>query len=229
MNESVMKKSLTAITSLALPLVLGLTASASWGAIYACTDASGRKLTSDRPIAECADRDQKELNSNATVKRTVKPVMTAQEQRAFDEKQKVQAEEQARTEEEKRKNRALLVRYPNRESHDKERTEALGQIDEVIKAATKRMGELSVQRKTIDTELEFYKKDTSKIPVSLKRQIEDNDHSLAVQKRFVADQDSEKKKLNARFDEDLVKLKALWVLAGSAPGTAATAPVVVKK
>jgi Domain of unknown function (DUF4124) len=228
-NESTMTKSLTAIASLALSLTLGLTASLSWGAIYTCTDASGRKLTSDRPIAECADRDQKELNSNATVKRTVKPVMTAQEQRAFDEKQKIEAEEQTRAEEEKRKNRALLSRYPNRESHDKERAEALGQIDVVIQAATKRMGELGGQRKTIDTELEFYKKDLSKMPVSLKRQIEDNDNSLAVQKRFVADQDSEKKRLNARFDEDLVKLKSLWLLAGSAPGTAATAPVVVKK
>ncbi|MGA8514194.1 MAG: DUF4124 domain-containing protein [Burkholderiaceae bacterium] len=210
-------------------LTLGLTASLSWGAIYTCTDASGRKLTSDRPIAECADRDQKELNSNATVKRTVKPVMTAQEQRAFDEKQKIQAEEQARTEEEKRKNRALLVRYPNRESHDKERAEASGQIDEVIKAATKRMGELGVQRKTIDAELEFYKKDPSKMPVSLKRQIEDNDSSVAVQKRFVADQESEKKRLNARFDEDLVKLKSLWQLATSAPGSVATEAKSVKK
>jgi Domain of unknown function (DUF4124) len=191
--------------------------------IYTCVDARGRKLTSDRPIAECADREQKELNTSGTVKRTVKPVMTAEEQRVFDEKQKNAAEEEARQLEEKRKDRALLTRYPNRATHDKERAEALAQVDEVMKAATKRIGELGLQRKDIDTELEFYKKDPNKAPLSLKRQIEDNNNSVAVQKRFVADQEGEKKRINMRFDEELAKLKSLWLLTGNPNGVAATA------
>ena len=36
--------------------------------IYSCVDANGRKLTSDRPIAECANRDQKLLNADGSVK-----------------------------------------------------------------------------------------------------------------------------------------------------------------
>jgi Domain of unknown function (DUF4124) len=199
---------------------LWLASALAWGQIYTCTDAKGRKLTSDRPIAECADREQKELNSSGTVKRTVKPVMTAEEQRAFDAKEKQEAEERLRLNEEKRKDRALLTRYPNRPIHDKERAEALAQVDEVMKAATKRVGELAVQRKEIDTELEFYKKNPAKIPLSLKRQIEDNDASVAVQKRFIVDQESEKKRTNARFDDELVRLKTLWLLT-AAPAAAA--------
>jgi hypothetical protein len=42
-----------------------------------------------------------------------------------------------------------------------------------------------------------------------------------VQKRFVADQEQEKKRVNMRFDEELVKLKGLWLLAGGAPANAA--------
>ena len=38
------------------------------------------------------------------------------------------SEEQARIDEEKRRERALLVRYPDRALYDKERAEALGQI-----------------------------------------------------------------------------------------------------
>jgi Domain of unknown function (DUF4124) len=199
-----------------------VSAAAAWAQIYTCVDAKGRKLTSDRPIAECADREQKELNSNATVKRTVKPVMTAEEQRAFDEKEKNEAEDKARLAEEKRKNRALLTRYPSRAAHDKERVETLAQVDDVIKAATKRIGELATQRTDINAELEFYKKDPSKMPLSLKRQIEDNDNSVAVQKRFVVDQEGEKKRINMRFDEELVRLKTLWPLMGtvSTPGAA---------
>jgi Domain of unknown function (DUF4124) len=205
----------------ALFTCLCLGSAVTWAQIYTCVDAKGRKLTSDRPIAECADRDQKELNVSGTVKRTVKPVMTADEQRAHDAKQKDAAEDLARQLEEKRKDRALLTRYPNRASHDKERLEALTQVDEVMKAATKRIGELGVQRKEIDTELEFYKKDPSKVPSSLKRQIDDNNNSSAVQKRFVTDQEGEKKRINERFDEELVKLKSLWLLTGSPSGAAA--------
>ncbi len=210
------------VSAAILASLLCLSSMSAWAQIYTCVDAKGRKLTSDRPIAECIDRDQKELNSNATVKRTVKPTMTAEEQRVFDEKQKVQAEDQARQAEEKRKDRALLTRYPSRTAHDKERAETLAQVDDVIKAAIKRQGELTAQRTGINTELEFYKKDPSKIPLSLKRQIEDNDNSTAVQKRFVVDQESEKKRINARFDEELVRLKVLWPLMGtvSTPGAA---------
>jgi Domain of unknown function (DUF4124) len=202
---------------------LWLASALAWAQIYTCVDAKGRKLTSDRPIPECADREQKELNTSGTVKRTVKPVMTAEEQRVFDEKKKNEAEEQIRQIEEKRKDRALLTRYPSRATHDKERAEALTQVDEVMKAANKRIGELSAQRKDIDTELEFYKKDPNKAPLSLKRQIEDNNNSVAVQKRFVADQEGEKKRINMRFDEELVKLKSLWLLTGNPSGVAATA------
>ena len=44
---------------------LALAAGASWaqvGGIYTCTDANGRKLTSDRPIPACLDREQNVLN-----------------------------------------------------------------------------------------------------------------------------------------------------------------------
>jgi hypothetical protein len=181
--------------------------------IFTCTTSSGRKITSDRPIAECANQDQKELNASGTVKRVVKPTMTAEEQRVADQKLKDEAEEKARIEEERRKNRALLSRYPNRAAHDKERAVALAQVDEVIQAAQKRIGELAEQRKGINAELEFYKKDPNKAPQSLRRQIEDNEKSVAVQKRFIGDQDDEKKRANVRFDEELERLKKLWAQA----------------
>jgi hypothetical protein len=200
---------------------LWLSSALVWAQIYTCIDAKGRKLTSDRPIPECADREQKELNSSGTVKRTVKPTMTADEQRVFDEKEKQETEERLRLNEEKRKDRALLTRYPTRAVHDKERAEALAQVDDVMRAATKRIGELAVQRKEIDTELEFYKKNPTKIPQSLKRQVEDNDASVAVQKRFITDQEAEKKRTNSRFDDELVRLKTLWLLTATPSVTTA--------
>lgn len=178
--------------------------------IYSCVDSKGRRLTADRPIAECTDREQKVLNPSGTVKSTLRPTLTAKERAALEARQKLEAEELARQAEEKRRERALLVRYPDRATHDKERAEALAQIAVVRKAAVKRVNELNRQRDDLGTEMEFYKKDPAKAPASLRRQMDDIAHSLAVQGRFIADQDAESARVDARFDEELVRLKELW-------------------
>lgn len=189
--------------------------------IYTCVDAKGRKITADRPIVECLDRTQQELSRSGLVVRQVGPSLTAQERAAQEEKDKLAAEVRAREAEDKRRDRALLLRYPSRAVHDQERTTALNQVDEVIKASSKRTTELAEQRKALNAEMEFYVKDPSKAPSALQRRIEENDSSAAVQKRFIADQHQEKKRINVRFDEELVKLKQLWALASGVPANAA--------
>lgn len=183
--------------------------------IYVCTDASGRRITSDRPIAECMDREQKVLNPSGTVKTTIGPVLSPAERAVVEAKKRREAEEQARIAEEKRRERALLLRYPNKAMHDKERAEALAQIDVVRQTALNRITELRKQRKDMDVELEFYGRDVSRAPLSLQRQIDENAKSIASQERFIADQAAEEKRLNTRFDEELVRLKVLWAQAGS--------------
>ncbi|WP_327079890.1 DUF4124 domain-containing protein [Polaromonas sp. CG_9.5] len=178
--------------------------------IYSCVDGKGRTITADRPIAECTDRTQRELSRSGLVKRQVGPTLTMHEQTAVEEKEKQAAEIRARENEDKRRDKVLLQRYPTRALHDQERAAALVQIDEVIKASIKRRGELADQRKAIAGEFEFYVKDPSKAPASLKRKLEENDSSIAVQQRFILDQEMEKKRVNQRFDEELAKLKQLW-------------------
>lgn len=185
------------------------------GGIYTCTDAQGRKLTSDRPIRECADREQQLLNPSGTVRAIIPPTLTGPERAAQETRQRRQAEERARQAEERRRERALLVRYPNRSVHDKERAEALAQIGVVRQAALTRARELQRQRKELDTELEFYAKDPSKAPPSLRRLVDDNAQSLAVQERFITDQDAEIVRVNARFDEELQRLQPLWAQVGA--------------
>ena len=190
--------------------------------IYTCIDGKGRRLTSDRPIPDCLDREQKELNASGTVRRNVGPSLTAQEQAVEEEKERRAAEERARIAEERRRERALLTRYPNRTAHDRERTEAIGQIDEVMKAANKRLTELITDRKAIDLEMEFYQKDPSKAPPRLRRMVDENTDSIGVQRRFIASQEAEKARVNARFDEELVKLSQLWAMKAVVPAMGTT-------
>ncbi len=185
--------------------------------IYTCIDARGRTLTSDRPIPECTDREQKVLNPSGTVKARVSPTLTAQERAALDLREKAAQEERARLNEEKRRDRALLARYPNQAVHDKERAEALAQIGVVRQAAMHRVQELLRQRALLNEEMEFYQKDPSKAPAAVRRQVDELAQSLAIQDRFIADQEAEQKRVNARFDEELQRLKRLWPLQSASP------------
>ena len=178
--------------------------------IYTCTDARGRTLTADRPIAECSDREQRELNPSGSTRRKLEPTYTARELQEREDRAREAAIVAARQTDERRRERALLVRYPNSATHDRERAEALSQIDAVSEAAKKRISELSEDRKKIDEEMEFYKQDPTKAPAALRRRIDENTKSVAVQNRFIAEQEDEKKRVNARFDEERIRLKALW-------------------
>ncbi|MDM0107335.1 DUF4124 domain-containing protein [Variovorax sp. J22R24] len=186
------------------------TAAGAGPSIYSCTDAKGRTITADRPIPDCIDREQRELNPSGTTRRKIEPTYTAREQAEREERDRQAQLLAARQLEERRRERALLIRYPTPVAHDRERAEALVQIDAVIQAARKRLGELAEERKRIDDELEFYKKDPSKAPDSIRRKVDDNARSVSVQNRFIGEQEDEKKRVNARFDEEQARLKPLW-------------------
>ena len=191
--------------------------------IYTCVDAKGRRLTSDRPILECVDREQKELNASGTVKRVVPPSLTAPERAALEERERKVAEERQRQEEDRRLRRALLVRYPNVAVHDAERANALKVAQDAVVSSQRRIAELQEERRKLATEAEFYKT-PDKWPGKLKRQVEQVEQETAAQQRFLATQEDEKKRINTRFDEELARLKVLWAQAQGTTAAQAPAP-----
>ena len=200
----------------------------SGGSIYTCVDGQGRKLTSDRPIGACIDREQRELGpSGTTVRRVLGPTLTDHERTAQEAQRKLVQEERSRIQEERRRDRVLLARYPDAATHNVERTAALALVDEVSNAAMQRIVELRQQRKTIDQEMEFYSGDPAKAPVKLRRQLAENDQEVLEQQRFMATQELEKRRVHQRFDVELAQLQKLWaqqreLAAGTALPAAAT-------
>ena len=192
--------------------------------IYSCVDKIGRRLTSDRPIPECIDREQRELSPTGTVRRVIGPTLTEHEREVLEAKRRKDLEERNRIAEERRRERVLLARYPDKAAHDAERAAAITHVDEVTATAKKRIAELQERRKKIDVEMEFYRKDPVKAPMNLQRQLLENTEDMAEQQRFIAGQDQEKRRVHQRFDAELVQLKELW--AGRvAPAQAANATV----
>lgn len=180
------------------------------GTIYTCVDAQGRRLSSDRPLMECMDRDQRELNPNGSLRRIVKPPPTLLEQAELEEKARREREARHRQSEESRRQRALLARYPDPAILDQEREAAIGTIDQMIEAASQRRASLAEVRTRLDREREGYRADPSKTPARLILAIEQNDEQRRAQERFIAHQAAEKERVNARFDAMQRQLQGLW-------------------
>lgn len=182
----------------------------SGASIYTCVDAQGRRLSSDRPIAECMDREQRELTPNGNVRRIVPPVPTAEERARDQARQQADAQRRAQADEERHRDRALLLRYPNQASHDKARANALAMVDSSIAAARKQLDNLDKQRQSINGELEFYRQDPSKTPVWLKTRQNDNARQRTATQMSLDDLLRERDRTNQRFDEELQHLRGLW-------------------
>ena len=196
-----------AVAGLAVGLV-----SAAWGqgAIYTCVDAKGRKLTSDRPIPECTDRTQKELNPSGTVKRQMGPTLTGDERLQQVEAARKAEEERLRQVELRKRDRALFFRYPNQAAHDKERNEAAEKVEESIRTSKRRLEELALQRQKMVADDAKHKKDGTRAPASLKHELDENSALSSAQHRFISDKEAEKRRVHARFDEELTLLRPQW-------------------
>jgi hypothetical protein len=134
------------------------------GGIYTCVDAQGRRLTSDRPIPECTDREQRVLNSSGTLKQKVGPSLTAAERAQQEARDKQALEERNHRDEQRRQTKALLTRYPSQLVHDQARAAALAQIASVTQAANLRLVELAAQRKSWRTNSSFTARTPAKPP-----------------------------------------------------------------
>lgn len=196
----------------ALWLALAGSTAPAWGqaGIYTCVDAQGRRLTADRPIRECIDREQRELNPSGSVKRVVPPSLTADERAQAEARKRAEAEGQVRQNDDRRREQALLTRYPNEAAHQRARQEALQGVDQSVATAMERQAELDKQRAEISAEMEFYFKDPSRAPEWLKHRQATNAQQRAALLQHLADQEREKTRIHGRFDEELTILQRLW-------------------
>jgi hypothetical protein len=197
-----------------------LPASAQTAGIYTCIDGHGRKITSDRPILECLDRPQDLRNSDGSVRTRVPPSLTAEERAAEEEAQRRQMAIDAARKDAVRHDRNLLNRYPDEGMHQRGREAALDPLRQALKIADNRLAVLQRERRTLEDEAEFYK--GREMPRKLKMRFDDNQTSIAAQQDAVANHQAEVARINARYNEELARLKRLW--NGAMPGTVGPVP-----
>lgn len=189
-----------------------------WGGaagIYTCVDGQGKRHTSDRPIPECLDREQRVLNRDGSQKQTLPPRMNADERAAAEEREHQRLAQEATLKDAIRRDRNLMMRYPNEQVHQKAREAALDDLQNAIKTSEIRVADLQNERKPLDADAEFYK--GKRLPGKLRTKLEANDAAQQAQKDVILSQKAEIVRINALYDAELARLKRLW--AGAAPGS----------
>jgi hypothetical protein len=192
--------------------------------IYTCVDGQGRRLTSDRPIADCTGREQRVLNRDGSVRQVIPPGLTPEE-RAEREAAERRAElARAAQADAVRRDRNLVARFPNEAQHHKAREAALDTVRLATKATELRVKELAAERKPLLDESEFYK--GKPLPARLKQQLDANDAAVAAQRQATTAQALELERINRLYDAELDRLRRLWAGAplGSIPPAAAALP-----
>jgi len=198
----------------ALPLPAGAQ-TAGAPLIYTCTDANGKKLTSDRPIIECNSREQRVLNSDGSVKQVRPPTLTSDERSEAEARERDAAAEQARRLEAIRRDRNLLARFPNEAAHRKARVAALDDVNKAVRASEARLTALAAERKPLTDEAEFYI--GKPLPAKIRTQLDANDAAVDAQRSLVQNQRLEVIRIDALYDAELERLKKLW--NGAQPGS----------
>ena len=199
----------------------GPAAPASGAGIYTCVDDRGRRLTSDRPIPDCVAKEQRVLNSDGSLRKVVPPTLTADERAEQEATERRAALERAAKADAVRRDRNLMIRYPNEAVHRKAREAALDTVRMAIKATEQRVQELAVERKPLQEEAEFYQ--GRQMPLRLKQQIDANDAAVEAQRASAANQEAELGRVNRLYDAELAHLRKLW--AGALPGSLGAVPV----
>jgi hypothetical protein len=211
-----------ALTLAAASLPVVAQASKSSAGIYTCIDDKGRRLTSDRPIADCVHKEQLLLNRDGSLRQVIPPTLTSDERAEKEARERKAAEERAAQQDWIRRDRNLLMRFPNEAAHQKAREAALDPLRLAIKNTEMRLRELHAERKPLLDESEFYV--GKPLPAKLKLQIDANDAALEAQRTAAANQGAELDRVNAMYDAELERLRRLW--SGALPGTLGPLPTM---
>jgi len=183
--------------------------------IYTCIDNNGRRLTADRPIAECRHKEQQILNRDGSVRGILPPTLTAEERAEKEARDRAAAEARAAAADAVRRDRNLMARFPSEEAHDRAREAALDNVRLAIRNSELRLRELEAARKPLLDEAEFYA--GKALPPKLRTALDANDAAVEAQRTASATQGAELDRINRLYDIELERLRRLW--AGAPPGS----------
>jgi hypothetical protein len=176
--------------------------------LYKYTDpATGQTVYTDKLPASTAGKANEVLSPQGTVVRRNEAALTPDEIAAREAERKRKRAEELAAKEEKRKNMALLNTYPNERDIDDARVRALQVNEDAIREAERRVAEARKRKQALAAEAEFYKKGA--MPAQLRQEMQTNEVEIKSQTELLESKKKESSAINARYDEDLRRYRAL--------------------
>jgi hypothetical protein len=204
MMLAAMALSLASASSLAQP---------AGATIFTCV-ANGRTYSGDRPPAECANSEMRELNRDGSVRKVIPRPMTVDEQRAQALEAKKRLEEEEKLQAQRRRDRSLLEAYASEQEIEDARSKALDVSKQLIKRAEARLERMEADKKKLDDESEFYKK--REVPEQIKRAYATNAQDKTTEQKVIREAQLEMQRINERFDAEKKRFREL-VAQGARP------------
>lgn len=193
----------------ALFLVLALPMAGVHAQIYMCKDASGRTITSDRPIPECADRAMRELDKSGRARRDIPAPMTAEEKRRLQQEEEKRKAEEAAADEQRRSDRLLRVRYKSETDIEEARRRALDQVEDRIKRDKAALAAAEKQQQQAQAEADALKKKNAAVPSVLQHSIDDASQTAAASRKSIQGHEADAAEVNARHDAMVRRFREL--------------------
>lgn len=193
----------------ALFLSLALPMAGVHAQIYMCKDASGRTLTSDRPIPECADRAVRELDKSGRTRRDIPAPMTAEEKRRFQREDEKRKAEEALAEEQRRSDRLLRARFKSEADIEEARKRALEQVDDRIRRDRASLASAEKQQQQAEAEADALKKKNAKVPTVLQHRIDDASQTVGAARKAIQGNEADIAEVNAKHDALLKRFREM--------------------
>lgn len=181
--------------------------SAAHANIFHCKDANGRVINSDRPIAECQQREVKVLRSDASTAKVI-PAPLTEEQR---KQQAIEAEaaiiRASQLRKQKQRDQSLLAAYSSIEALEAARKRDVSDYEVEIAAARKRIVERFPDLLTAQSELKAIPQGS---PTGAARhKVKLAASAILVEEELIQAKQTDITRVNEKYDQDAKRLREL--------------------
>lgn len=205
------------MTCLAKPLFclsLALLPPCSQAQIFTCKDASGRMLSADRPIQECANRPMREMSREGWVRREIPAPLTAEQKQQLQLQQEQRKAQQAALDEQRQFDRVLMLRYSSEASIEAARKRELRSQQEKLEEAARLVSDAQRSSAEVRAEAEFHKKKNI-LPANLLQKRDLAEQAIRSGQQDISQIEAAIVQTNVRYDSSLKRFRELSAPAAS--------------
>ena len=153
----------------------------------------------------------RELNADGSVRRIIAPPMTKEQQQEQAALQKERQDEAWARKVQQSRDRNLLLTFEDERSLESMRRRGLADIDHEIRLATQRILSMDKELKIAQEAAATWQEENPRktLPFHFRQRITDAANAILAEDALIADRNTERDRVNSRFDDDARRLREL--------------------